>query len=305
MNGMMLEPWMLLSDWRGDDRPFLLIDLSTWPGDQPINPLPPVPMIGVGNRSHPQARHLDTVIEEPAELDMLTAAVARSPIAAATLVQLLRATEGMPLRGALTAESFAFAMLQGGPEYEKWLSAQPRGPLLPPGALHVVREGEALDLLIDRPSERNSIDRAMRDALHEAFQLAAMDPSITTIRLTGKGRCFSMGADLSEFGITRDPAIAHMIRIRTMPVLPLIERHARLEVHVTGGCVGAGLELASFGDRITASPDAWFRLPEVAMGILPGAGGTVSIPRRIGRQRATLLMLSGKRLSSRVALDWA
>jgi enoyl-CoA hydratase/carnithine racemase len=64
------------------------------------------------------------------------------------------------------------------------------------------------------------------------------------------------------------------------------------------------LELAAFAGRLTASPDAWFHLPETGMGILPGFGGCVSIPRRIGRQRAAALMLSGKRINARLALDW-
>jgi enoyl-CoA hydratase/carnithine racemase len=68
--------------------------------------------------------------------------------------------------------------------------------------------------------------------------------------------------------------------------------------------VGSGLELAAFAGRLTAAPDAWFQLPEVAMGILPGFGGCVSIPRRIGRQRAAALMLSGQRVRAAVALGW-
>ena len=58
------------------------------------------------------------------------------------------------------------------------------------------------------------------------------------------------------------------------------------------------------GERLTASPEAWFQLPELAMGILPGAGGCVSLTRRIGRQRTALMILSGKRLNARQALAW-
>ncbi|MFN3798403.1 MAG: enoyl-CoA hydratase/isomerase family protein, partial [Sphingobium yanoikuyae] len=68
--------------------------------------------------------------------------------------------------------------------------------------------------------------------------------------------------------------------------------------------VGSGLEMAAFAGQITASADAWFHLPELAMGIIPGAGGCVSLSRRIGRQRAALMILSGKRINARTALGW-
>lgn len=62
--------------------------------------------------------------------------------------------------------------------------------------------------------------------------------------------------------------------------------------------------MVAFAGRVTASPNAWFQLPELAMGVIPGAGGCVSIPRRIGRQRTALMLLSGKRIDSRTALRW-
>jgi enoyl-CoA hydratase/carnithine racemase len=62
--------------------------------------------------------------------------------------------------------------------------------------------------------------------------------------------------------------------------------------------------MVAWARRIVAAPDAWFQLPELAMGLLPGAGGCVSISRRIGRQRTALMLLSSKRIPARVALDW-
>jgi enoyl-CoA hydratase/carnithine racemase len=64
------------------------------------------------------------------------------------------------------------------------------------------------------------------------------------------------------------------------------------------------LELAAFAHRFTAAPNAWFQLPELSMGILPGAGGCVSLTHRIGRQRTALMILSGKRISVKQALAW-
>lgn len=113
-----------------------------------------------------------------------------------------------------------------------------------------------------------------------------------------------MGGDLAEFGTTRDPATAHLIRSRTLPALTIAPRASILDVHVQGACVGAGLEIAAFAARLTATRQAWFQLPELSMGLVPGAGGCVSVPKRIGRQRAGLMILSGRRINAERALEW-
>ena len=295
---------MLRADWRDDRRPLLTVDLSTWPADALLDPMPPVPVIAIGPATHPQAVRADVWIEPPVTLPGLSARIAGAPSTAATLVQLLRAIEGLPAERALPVESFALAMLQGGAEHAAWLTRRRRPASSPPGTLHLTREGDMLDLRIDRPQALNAIDRAMRDALHDAFTLAALDPGIAKVRLRSAGRCFSIGADLAEFGTTRDAAEAHAIRARTLPVHAMARRAMIYDVHVQGGCVGSGLEMAAFAGRLTAARDAWFQLPEVAMGILPGFGGCVSVPARIGRQRAAALMLSGRRIGAATALDW-
>lgn len=299
-----LLPWMLRADMRDDRRAWLMVDLASWPVDQPLDPLPPVPVIAIGAPDHPHAARADVLVEPPITLAALTAGIAAAPSAAATLVQLLRAIDGLPAERALPIESFAFAMLQGGAEHAAWRARHPPAPPLAPGLLHAARDGVTLALTLDRPAALNGIDRALRDALHDAFTLAALDDTIARITLRGVGRCFSVGADLAEFGTTTDPPAAHAIRARTLPAHPLVRRTARLDVHVQGGCVGSGLELAAFADRLTAAPNAWFRLPEIAMGILPGFGGCVSVRRRIGRQRAAALMLSGRRIGVSTARDW-
>ena len=172
------------------------------------------------------------------------------------------------------------------------------------GAIHLERANGRLIVTLNAPEADNAIDRAMRDALAEAFWLAALDPEIDLVTLRANGRTFSLGAELSEFGTTTDPVEAHAIRLETLPAHALARCAARLEVHVQGACIGAGLEMAGWARRITATRDAWFQLPELGMGLLPGAGGCVSLSRRIGRQRTALLVLSGRRLAARTALDW-
>jgi enoyl-CoA hydratase/carnithine racemase len=170
--------------------------------------------------------------------------------------------------------------------------------------VEVRRDGVVLEIWLDRPWAGNAIDRPIRDGLVEAFDLAALDPTITTVKLRGVGKTFSLGADLHEFGTTRDPATAHHIRQLSLPARAATRCADRLDVHVQGACVGSGLELACYAARLTASPRAWFQLPELAMGILPGAGGCVSLTRRIGRQKTAAMILSGHRLTARQALSW-
>ncbi len=304
MDSHALHPWMLLTDWREDERPFLTLDLSAWPQTQPLAPLPPVPILAFGPASHPQAASADILIEAPITLPGFATAIAKTPRAAAVLVQLLRAIEGLAPERALPLESLAFAALQGGAEHAAWRAARALSTAPPPGTLHMRRDGATLHLLLNRPAALNAIDRPMRDALADAFTLAALDDTIACVKLRATGRVFSMGAELAEFGTTPDPVQAHLIRARTLPAHAMARRCAIYDIHIQGGCVGAGLEMAAFAGRLTAAPNAWFQLPETAMGILPGFGGCVSIPARIGRQRAAALMLSGKRISAQTALGW-
>ena len=71
---------------------------------------------------------------------------------------------------------------------------------------------------------------------------------------------------------------------------------------VQGACIGAGIELAAFS-KIIAKEDAFFQLPEIGLGLLPGAGGTASLPRRIGRYDTALLAITGKTINCDEALE--
>ena len=224
--------------------------------------------------------------------------------AAAVLADLLRTIEGLPVAQALLAESLAYAVLQGSSEHAAWLETRPAAPVHEPGQVLVERTGASLAITLDRPHAHNAIDRAMRDDLRAAFDIAALDPEVCRVILTATGKAFCAGADLAEFGTTRDPAEAHAIRVATLPAYAIAACADRLEVHIKGACIGAGLEMAAFAKHIIAAPNAWFQLPELAMGLIPGAGGCVSVSRRIGAERTLELVLSGQRIAARTALDW-
>lgn len=268
----------------------------------------PAPSIAVGHPSSPLAAQCDVVVAGAEEAAALLAAIRRTPLAATVLVQLLRATEGLTPESALFAESLAYSTLQAGPEYRDWLAAhralapavhRDAGP-----AVLLQRADDRLDLVLNRASNRNGMTVEMRDALVEALQLVLADDSVREVHLRGLGRCFSTGGDLTEFGTAPDPATAHLVRSLTLPGRLMARCASRVTVRVHGACIGSGIEFPAFAGRIVATADAWFQLPELKFGLIPGAGGTVSIARRIGRQRLAGWVLSGRRIDAATALAW-
>ncbi|MFD0364663.1 enoyl-CoA hydratase/isomerase family protein [Nocardia sp. GCM10030253] len=166
------------------------------------------------------------------------------------------------------------------------------------------REGTRLSIVLNQPARRNALGVRLREELLSALTVAEADPAIEAVALSGAGPVFCSGGDLDEFGAATDPVAAYLVRLDRAPWRVLDRVAERLTAHVHGACIGAGAEMAAFASHIVAAPDTWFRFPEVAMGLIPGAGGTVSVPRRIGRWRAAWLMLTGTPLSARKALRW-
>lgn len=267
----------------------------------------PCPSIAVTN-SIAGVRGFDLSLTDEAHLERLVAAVAANPVASTILIQTLRLVERLPVLDGLTVESLAFASLQQGDEFRAWLKSLPtyqrNAPAMETPGPPVVtsREGDRLLLLLNRPETRNAVDVAMRDALFEAYSLALIDRGIRTVEVRGAGDSFCIGGALGDFGRVGSGAAGHMVRTERLPARMLAVASQKFHFHLHGACVGAGVEMAAFADRVTASPDAFLRLPEVSMGLIPGAGGTVSVTRRIGRQAAAWLMLTGQRISARTAL---
>lgn len=248
-----------------------------------------------------------------AALDSVAAGVAANPTAAVAAVQLLRMSAALDVVDGLVAESFTYSTLQAGPELGAWLTGAAGGPVRPPatglpgaggGPLLVERAGDELRITFDRPEVHNAFGFETRDALVEALQLAVNDTSIRSVVLAGNGPSFCSGGDLREFGTLADPASAHLVRTTRSAGYWLHRVADRLSVRVHGHCVGSGIELAAFGAHVAAAPDLAVALPEVGMGLVPGAGGTVSIPRRIGRHRTAYLCLTGERIGAATARAW-
>jgi enoyl-CoA hydratase/carnithine racemase len=272
----------------------------------------PCPTVGLAfvppSRAGSQlAAAFDVLIEHEGDLAQVCSSAERCPLAAAALVQLLRHGRTLDLHERLVAESFAYSTLQAGPEFAAWRAAY-RGtrPHVEYGdpAVSVRREGSLLRLTLNRPRKHNAFSLEMRDALAEGLALALADDSIKELVLDANGPSFCSGGDLDEFGSLPDPATAHAVRSARSParLLSLCSARARAEVH--GACVGAGCELPAFCRQVRAREDTFFQLPEVRMGLVPGAGGTASLPIRIGRQRTAWLALSGNRIDAATALRW-
>ena len=264
----------------------------------------PCPVIGIGTGL--ASKGCDVVLNDVSQLGKIAKNITAAPIAAMTLVQHLRAIENLPMGKALTVESFAYGTLQRGPEFKGWLSEHEAGKQPEETGPPILTEikGKALSIHFNRPKNYNAFDIEMRDALCEVLDMALLHDSFERVTLTGIGKTFSIGGALWEFGQTSDPATAHWIRTLRLPATRLVKLRDKLHVHVNGAAIGAGLEMASFAGHVTCSPKAWFQLPELKYGLIPGAGGTVSIMNRIGRQRTNYMALSMEKVSAKTAVNW-
>jgi enoyl-CoA hydratase/carnithine racemase len=160
-----------------------------------------------------------------------------------------------------------------------------------------------LRITLRRPHVRNALDAPMQQALCDAFAIAA-DPAIARVELRGDGPDFCSGGDLDEFGTFESPEAAHLLRLERSVGRAIDAVRDKVVAHLHGACAGSGIELPAFAGRVVAAPDTRISLPEVALGLIPGAGGTVSLPRRIGRHRTALLGLSGQPIDAATAAAW-
>jgi enoyl-CoA hydratase/carnithine racemase len=241
-----------------------------------------------------------------ATLARLAEQVARQPTAATVAAQVLRATLKLPFDEALALESLAYSMLLASAGFRTWRAATPVRARPDDGAPRVAIEdgGGELVIRLMRPERRNAFDARMRDELAEALAFALGHPDAPPVTLCGAGPAFSAGGDLDEFGRADDVGLAHLIRTLRAAAALVQALGDRITARLHGACVGAGIEVPAAAARVTAATGAVFRLPEVSMGLIPGAGGTASIPRRIGRHRAAYMAISGADIDLATALAW-
>jgi hypothetical protein len=280
----------------GIDRDAMLpaLDISSFDVLLTTAPLPPRPWVHVA--SDRLDERLATMIRN----------VAAAPMAASVAIRVLRVTEALSFVDALHVESLAYSTLQGGAAFRSWHAARQNATSRPARGsfVEVDRDDTGLTIMLARPDTRNAMCAGMRDALFNALAAALDDPTTPTVELGGQGACFSTGGDFAEFGSAQDLAAAHAIRVARSGALLLHRLGDRATVWLHGACVGSGIEIPAAAATRIGKPGVFFQLPELIMGLMPGAGGTATLPRAIGRHRTAYMLLSSRRINADTALAW-
>ncbi len=165
-------------------------------------------------------------------------------------------------------------------------------------------EGQIAVITIDRPEALNALSGEVLYELGVAFELAQADSEVRALVITGSGRAFAAGADitnlqkLSDTFSGRESALAGQDVMNTLAALPIPTIAA-----ISGFALGGGLELALAADLRVADRTAKLGLPEVGLGIIPGYGGTQRLPRLIGQGRAFDLIFTGRHVGADEALQ--
>ncbi len=306
-----LPDWVLGAEDLGavGGAPYVLVELDDAPTDWSPGAHP---VVVLGVRPHGWAN--DVAPDDPCDvvlaaddplLDVVIENVEANPIAAASLAVLLRQSPHRNTALGLAAESAVYSTLQAGPDFGRWLQSRPSPRPAAPDDRPVLveRDGDRLVVTLNRPHRHNAVNEPLRAALVDALSVAVADESVR-VELRGAGPSFSSGGDLAEFGAFPDPATAHVSRLTRSPGRLVSLLAPRCSAFLHGACMGAGIEVAAFAGRVVADPAAVISLPELGIGLVPGAGGTVSIPARIGRHRTALMALSTRPIPATTALEW-
>ena len=164
------------------------------------------------------------------------------------------------------------------------------------------KEGAVAHISLDRPAALNAYNVQMRDDFHEALRAVSDDPDVRALLITGEGRAFCAGADLTEFGTSPSLVVARQVRWQRDVWGQMIDLEIPVVAAVHGYCIGSGLEIALLCDLRLAADDTVFAMPEVRLGMIPAAGGTQTLPRHAGASQALDLLLTGRRFTAREAL---
>ncbi|MDD5311551.1 MAG: enoyl-CoA hydratase/isomerase family protein [Dehalococcoidia bacterium] len=162
-----------------------------------------------------------------------------------------------------------------------------------------------LHIKLNRPEKRNAVNQQLISDVQQCFAEVATQPGVQVVLLSGEGKGFSAGTDLTSFQaggdnqdlrrfVRRFQSMFNEIELLEKPVIALIHNF----------CYGAALELAAACDLRICTPDATFNIPEVNMGMVPDGGGSQRLPRIIGVGRAKELILTGKTINAQTADKW-
>lgn len=164
--------------------------------------------------------------------------------------------------------------------------------------IETVRNGPVYRITMQRPAKKNALNIPMYNGLVAGFETAESDPDIRVILLTATGDTFTSGNDLNDFMRMRDQAS----RLPGTAFLSVLTRVRKpIVAAVNGPAIGIGSTMLLHCDLVYASESARFQMPFVNLGLCPEAGSSYLLPKRIGHQRASALLLLGESFSAREA----
>jgi enoyl-CoA hydratase/carnithine racemase len=156
---------------------------------------------------------------------------------------------------------------------------------------------------LNRPQVLNAYNIQMRDDFSEALAAVRDDSEVRALLITGEGRAFCPGADLTEFGAAPSQVIARQARWERDVWGQLYSLGQPVVAALHGYCIGSGLEIALLSDLRIAAEGTVFAMPEVHLGMISAAGGTQALPRNAGPSAALDLLLTGRRFDANEALE--
>ena len=166
-----------------------------------------------------------------------------------------------------------------------------------------IKDGPVAHISLNRPQSLNAYNIQMRDDFSQALEAVQADSEVRSLLITGQGRAFCAGADLTEFGSAPSQTIARQVRWERDVWGQMLALSKPVVAAIHGYCIGSGVEIALLCDLRIAVEGTVFALPEVHLGMIPAAGGTQTLPRSIGRSKALELLLTGRRLDAKEALS--
>ncbi len=173
--------------------------------------------------------------------------------------------------------------------------------------LHEIADGVAW-ITLNRPDKLNALTTEMLETLLGILDDAAVDDVVRCVHITGRGRGFCVGQDLSDRNVAPGdemPDLGESLERRYNPIVRLMRTMAKpVVVAVNGVAAGAGANLALAGDIVVAARSASFLQAFSRIGLIPDSGGTYALPRLIGAARARGVAMLGEPLSAEVAREW-
>ncbi len=164
------------------------------------------------------------------------------------------------------------------------------------------KDGPVAHISLNRPQVLNAYNIQMRDDFAQALAAVQEDTEVRSVLITGQGRAFCAGADLTEFGSAPSQAIARQVRWERDVWGQLMGLSKPVVAAVHGFCMGSGVEIALLCDVRISAAGTVFALPEVHLGMIPAAGGTQTLPRNVGMAFSLDLLLTGRRWDAEEAL---